>query len=581
MSQKKKIFIRLLLFLVLFFSLTTVGNANTIKVEQSKTASGGVNITVSSDVKVKELKMYLKSSGKWNLFYVNNESGYTSKKFFISKSKISMSEDSNIKVIVLDENGDETTNITAINPNPAPSVSPSTSPSTSLSTKPSTSPSASTSTKPSTSTSTSPSASTSTTPSTSASTTPSSSTSTKPSTSTSPSASPSTSTKPSQPATVKSIKLNKTSATIVIGNTLQLVKTITPSNATTKLTWSSNNSKVATVDSNGKVKAIAKGTATITVKTANGKKATCKVTVIEKPGYTTKLNGHTVKLPAGDDRVYIIDTQDWDANNNRYSTSDAIIIESNGKFAMIDTGLKRTSKRVAKYLKDLGVKELEFVLITHAHIDHCGGFEYLANSSGINIKALYIKNISKSTSNRMVNYDNAVKVAKQKNIKIYNVSNSKYQTLKCGEFTFKLYNTPDRLINAGSKNTENVNSVTALTKIHGKKLYFAADIVNDGYVNCNAENIAAKAVGKIDFYKVAHHLYSPNNSVTAMKILNPSYAVATTQKGYDKSIAARDRVLNNSRVTNKTLRYTADGTVILTIGVDGNFSFNKLAQDGV
>ena len=577
MSQKKKVFIRLVLFLVLFFSLTTVGNANTIKVEQSKTASGGVNITVSSDVKVKELRMYLKSSGKWNLFYVNTESGYTSKKFFISKSKISMSEDSNIKVIVIDENGDEATNVAVINQNPAPSVSPSTSPSTTPSTKPSTSPSASTSTKPSTSTSTSP----STTPSTSATTTPSTSTTTKPSTSTSPSTSPSTSTKPSQPATVKSIKLNKTSATIVIGNTLQLVKTITPSNATTKLTWSSNNSKVATVDGNGKVKAIAKGTATITVKTANGKKATCQVKVIEKPAYTTKLNGHTVKLPAGDDRVYIIDTQDLNAKNNRYSTSDAIIIESNGKFAMIDTGLKRTSKRVTRYLKDLGVKELEFVLITHAHIDHCGGFEYLANSSGINIKALYIKNISKSTSNRMVNYNNAVKVAKQKNIKIYNVSNSKYQTLKCGEFTFKLYNTPDRLIKAGKDNKENVNSVTALTKIHGKKLYFAADIVNDGYVNCNAENIAAKAVGKIDFYKVAHHLYSPNNSVTAMKILNPSYAVATTQKGYDKSIAARDRVLNNSRVTDKTLRYTADGTVILTIGAEGNFSFSKLGKDGV
>lgn len=577
MSQKKKVFIRLVLFLVLFFSLTTVGNANTIKVEQSKTASGGVNITVSSDVKVKELRMYLKSSGKWNLFYVNTESGYTSKKFFISKSKISMSEDSNIKVIVIDENGDEATNVAIINQNPAPSVSPSTSPSTTPSTKPSTSPSASTSTKPSTSTSTSP----STKPSISATTTPSTSTTTKPSTSTSPSTSPSTSTKPSQPATVKSIKLNKTSATIVIGNTLQLVKTITPSNATTKLTWSSNNSKVATVDGNGKVKAIAKGTATITVKTANGKKATCQVKVIEKPAYTTKLNGHTVKLPAGDDRVYIIDTQDLNAKNNRYSTSDAIIIESNGKFAMIDTGLKRTSKRVTRYLKDLGVKELEFVLITHAHIDHCGGFEYLANSSGINIKALYIKNISKSTSNRMVNYNNAVKVAKQKNIKIYNVSNSKYQTLKCGEFTFKLYNTPDRLIKAGKDNKENVNSVTALTKIHGKKLYFAADIVNDGYVNCNAENIAAKAVGKIDFYKVAHHLYSPNNSVTAMKILNPSYAVATTQKGYDKSIAARDRVLNNSRVTDKTLRYTADGTVILTIGAEGKFSFSKLGKDGV
>lgn len=568
MSQKKKIFISLILFLALFFILTTVGNANTIKVEQSKTASGGVNITVHSDVKVQEIRMYLKASGKWNLFYVNTESGYTSKKFFVSKSKISMSEDSNIKVVVIDQNGDETTNIATINSNSSPSISPSTSPSTSPTTTPtmpSTSPSASTSTKPSTS------------PSASATTTPSSSTTTTPSASTSPT--PSTSPKPTQPATVKSIKLNKTSATIVIGDTLQLVKTITPSNATTKLTWSTNNNKVATVDGNGKVKAIAKGTATITVKTANGKKATCKVTVIEKPGYTTKLNGHTVKLPTGDDRVYFLDTQDYDEKRKAWTTSDAIIIESNGKFAMIDTGLKRSSKRVANYLKNLGAKELEFVLITHAHIDHCGGFEYLANSSGIKIKSVYVKDISKSTSNRMANYTNVVKVAKQNNIKIYNVSNSKYQTMKCGDFSFKLYNTPDRLIKAGKNNKENVNSVTALAKIHGKKLYFAADIVNDSYVNCNAESIAAKAVGKIDFYKVSHHMYSPNNSVTAMKFLNPAYAVVTNRKGNVNTSNSRARILNNTKVTDQTLRYTADGTVILTINTEGKFSFNKLAED--
>ena len=71
MNQKKKFFIKLLLFLVLLFSLTTVGNANTIKVEQSRTASGGVNITVYSDVKVQEIRMYLKSSGKWNLLIQN------------------------------------------------------------------------------------------------------------------------------------------------------------------------------------------------------------------------------------------------------------------------------------------------------------------------------------------------------------------------------------------------------------------------------------------------------------------------------------------------------------------------------
>ena len=75
-----------------------------------------------------------------------------------------------------------------------------------------------------------------------------------------------------------SVKLNKTSATLFKGNKLTLSKTVTPANSNQICTWSSSNTKIATV-SDGVVTAKAAGTATITVKTSNGKTATCKVTV--------------------------------------------------------------------------------------------------------------------------------------------------------------------------------------------------------------------------------------------------------------------------------------------------------------
>lgn len=81
---------------------------------------------------------------------------------------------------------------------------------------------------------------------------------------------------------VKSIKLNKTSATLKKGKSLTLKATISPSSANNKaVTWSSSNKKVATVSSKGVVKAVGNGTATITVKVkdGSGKKATCKITV--------------------------------------------------------------------------------------------------------------------------------------------------------------------------------------------------------------------------------------------------------------------------------------------------------------
>ena len=79
---------------------------------------------------------------------------------------------------------------------------------------------------------------------------------------------------------VKSVKLNKTKATLKVGDTLTLKATLKPKNATDKtISWKSSNKKVATVDENGIVTAKKKGTCTITATSSSGKKAKCKITV--------------------------------------------------------------------------------------------------------------------------------------------------------------------------------------------------------------------------------------------------------------------------------------------------------------
>ena len=83
---------------------------------------------------------------------------------------------------------------------------------------------------------------------------------------------------------VESVALNTTSLTIVEGESQSLTATVSPSNADNKkVTWSSSNSSVATVDDRGTVTAVAAGTATITAKSEDGgKTATCSVTVNSK-----------------------------------------------------------------------------------------------------------------------------------------------------------------------------------------------------------------------------------------------------------------------------------------------------------
>lgn len=66
------------------------------------------------------------------------------------------------------------------------------------------------------------------------------------------------------PILVKEINLDKKNITLTVGHTQKLTAKFVPSNATNKnVKWSSKNPKVATVDSNGNVKAVAEGTTAI------------------------------------------------------------------------------------------------------------------------------------------------------------------------------------------------------------------------------------------------------------------------------------------------------------------------------
>ncbi len=92
---------------------------------------------------------------------------------------------------------------------------------------------------------------------------------------------------------VASIKLDTNNLTIVVSESKKLKATIEPSNATNKkVTWSSSDSSVATVNG-GKVIGIKVGTAKIGVTSANGKTATCTVTV--KPAYDQPITRSAAK----------------------------------------------------------------------------------------------------------------------------------------------------------------------------------------------------------------------------------------------------------------------------------------------
>lgn len=91
---------------------------------------------------------------------------------------------------------------------------------------------------------------------------------------------------------VKSVKLNKERGSMYIGDSYLLKATVSPENASIKdVKWSSSDSKVVKVNSNGKITGLRAGMATITCKSEQGGKiAQCKVKVVPVKVKSIKLN---------------------------------------------------------------------------------------------------------------------------------------------------------------------------------------------------------------------------------------------------------------------------------------------------
>lgn len=139
-----------------------------------------------------------------------------------------------------------------------------------------------------------------------------------------------------------SVALNKTELTLKPSQSEKLTATVKPSGANAHVTWTSSNTSVATVSADGTVKGVANGTAVITVKTVNGKTATCSVSVsvpvtsfsVTPSKSKTVTVGKSFKLKT---KVYPSTASD---KTLLYSSSDedVLVVDENGTVTTLSSG---------------------------------------------------------------------------------------------------------------------------------------------------------------------------------------------------------------------------------------------------
>ena len=143
---------------------------------------------------------------------------------------------------------------------------------------------------------------------------------------------------------VSSITLNKTSSKLLKGQTETLSATVNPSNAANKtLKWTSGNTNIVTVDSNGKVTAVGAGTTTIKAAATDGSGVyrTCTYTIII-PITSITLNKNTSMLHEGQTETLVATVNPSNATNKTLkwtsSNTGVATVDQTGKVTAISKG---------------------------------------------------------------------------------------------------------------------------------------------------------------------------------------------------------------------------------------------------
>ena len=186
--------------------------------------------------------------------------------------------------------------------------------------------------------------------------------------------------------------------------------------------------------------------------------------------------------------------------------SDAILIENQGSFAMIDAGDTDDDVKVKSYLQKQGVKRLEYLVLTHYHADHIGGADTLITDFEVGTTL-----VPNGDANTQV-YRDYINALSNKGLQpSVPLEGAKFEL---GSATLTVYNT------AGGNRNENNNSLVVVYENGEDRALFTGD--------AEAEVESQLSVGDIELLKVGHHGSKTSSSTSFINQIQPEYAVILT-----------------------------------------------------
>ncbi|MCL2106021.1 MAG: MBL fold metallo-hydrolase [Oscillospiraceae bacterium] len=228
--------------------------------------------------------------------------------------------------------------------------------------------------------------------------------------------------------------------------------------------------------------------------------------------------------------------------------ADAILLESEGRFALIDSGWggdnpnpaaprEGTEARILDYLKKVaadanGSVTLDFILCSHYHYDHAGGFPLILADPDIRTERAYLRGLSPVNQHGYELERWRIEEIRGRVVDIVNQRGfALAEELPAGPFAMGAMQI--QFLNLDSYDNprlrgENENSVVTLVTLGRTRALLAGDISNRHGLE---KEIAAQVGGEIDLLKLPHHGYATSTSMPFVRGLRPKIGIVTNALG--------------------------------------------------
>lgn len=215
---------------------------------------------------------------------------------------------------------------------------------------------------------------------------------------------------------------------------------------------------------------------------------------------------------------------------------------------LIDAGENGTGEKIAAYLKQQGVKKLDYIIATHPHSDHIGGMDELLEQ--IPARELFMLRFSEKMTPTTRSYTSLLQAIYDYDVKLTAPKNG--QVISFGDAEIILY--------VPEAEYENMNNMSIDARLDYGDTSFL--FTGDAEKEREKELIKLNTDLNVDVLKVGHHGSATSSSADFIKAVSPEYAVISCGAGNDYGHPAKKTLKTFANV--ELYRTDYSGTVVIT-----------------